>query len=207
MKVLDKEGLKTLIDKIQSRVIYTKHYSNISSNTNNSFFYKLTINDSNSPWIIKYRIISRLSGNVSSTSYSSLTICGNNSSVSYYEVKSAKSSNIFSIDSSIVCINPITSNVYIGASYQSTSTSSHDFSIEIEYLSNCKINFYSTPTTIPEGSGYIKQIPCNNSGSFNDFAELFSTVAFTGDYNDLINKPDILSMMVDNNTVVFYNSN
>lgn len=205
--LLNREGLETLINQIQSENLRTEIISNYNAQPNPQFFFKIRKNTNH--WIIKYKITSYIEESDSYTQISDVTIAGCGSDISYFNT-----SNIVYDEGMLSCTNHkicIGSDfIYFGLDLDNRNKL-HSVKIEINSLYNCSVKVFNSPIQLNDIAGdiiLIKNIQFSKNGIVlnNEIAEDLAKVAITGDYDDLLNKPLLLNVDSDEdeNEIFFF---
>lgn len=219
LQVLDSNGLQTLIGQIQGQVLKTSKYYKVKAKGNDNtqgtvLMFQIVPASDKAPWIVKYRINSVIPSNDSTTQLGEVLLGGINNKLAYYSTASIiYDLGMLSAKSHIVINNQ--SRMYVGLNLQQKFNDLHDITIEYEFFKNCRITAFKNAKLISDliadddlsqfilkeidftKNGLLTSGDLTQSGDDGDIESRLSEVAFSGSYNDLTDKPQILQLQAD----------
>lgn len=210
-RFLNQHGLQHLIEKIETGVLTTQEYFNVKTLGSNptegtAFLFKLVVANEQEPWIIKYRITSEITTDSNSKQVATVTLGGIGNELSYYQ-----SQNIIydkarrGAESHCIALHSL--EHLVGLNIQNRPAQPHSILVELQFLKGCNVLFFNNAHMLSElidndnqlSEFILKQVPFNINGTMEDttFSVDLAAVAFSGSYNDLTDKPELLDVKAD----------
>jgi hypothetical protein len=200
-----------------SNILMSREFDNVLKEDNIMYYASIKPIDFNSSWTLKFRIYADVAGAAGATQYADIFLSGIGDSLGTYEAKNT----IYDLGLRCIANNILYllnqdgfnngGKHYLGIDLSNTKEEySRTISIEIYEATNCLFEWAGTSLVTATNLGisaldYSKTIyiEFSQNGEFTNTTikkEDLSNVAFSGSYNDLLDKPSLLDVAIDENT-------
>lgn len=213
MSFVNEQGLQTLIKLTQGKIIKKKEFEDVSAK-GDVYVAEIFPFYFDQPWHLLYRITVNVPEDVNATQFAIVSIGGIKSEITYYTTQTTiydigrRSAEMHSFDL-------LTKSGYISANghlmgLRTTSLDvTRNISIEFYDIVGCDVRFRERAQSISDIEIGINDYYMIDRFKFSDngfFAhnvperDELSEVAFSGSYEDLLDKPDIMDVSYDLST-------
>lgn len=207
-RFLDEAGLQQVIHMVHSDTIQALDYSDVvaagsSIQSGSIFFLKLALASEKEPWIVKYRVSSKIGAREESAQSSEVVVGGVGNIIGYYRADNAVYNKLkASATNHAIAVRG--DMILFGLDITSSFTYRHDLHVEVSFVKGGNATLYSQAKTLAEifgaaheGDFTLRTIDFSESGIVDTSTSggpsaALATVAYTGSYSDLQNKPQIL---------------